>query len=275
MTSKNKATAMNLRHVLASLALVCSLGAQAAPMTNADLVKLIKSGLGEALILQSIDGAEPRFDTSADGLIQLKEAGASDAIIQRVLRAKAPAPQASIPGGQCVFRSSYNHIGIEDGARFLDVGFQQASLESSISAGSAVLNLFTAGLTPVSGKSYAVIDGARAEHRVRERKPVFVDLNADRGLRPGDLIKLVRFDVVKDKRTVPVAEASESLFTSDEKIAFPSEKLVPLRFEMTVRDCQLEGKAMSVYKATLVEPLVPGEYAIAYGEGSYYAFGID
>ena len=50
---------------------------------------------------------------------------------------------------------------------------------------------------------------------------------------------------------------------------------MPLRFEMTVRDCQLEGKAMSVYKATLVEPLVPGEYAIAYGEGSYYAFGID
>lgn len=68
----------------------------AAPMNNDDVIKMVKGGLGDATVLQAIEGAEAGFDTSPDGLIRLKQGGVSDAVIQRILgkktnTAKAPA----------------------------------------------------------------------------------------------------------------------------------------------------------------------------------------
>lgn len=72
-------------------------------MNNADLIKLKKAEMSDETILASI-GKEPAdYDTSPDGLIELKKAGLSEAIIQQVLaRASAtsgaaPAPEAPTP----------------------------------------------------------------------------------------------------------------------------------------------------------------------------------
>jgi outer membrane lipoprotein SlyB len=68
--------------------------ALAAPMTNDDVIKLVKGGLSDATVLQAIEGAEPGFDTSPDGLVKLKQGGVSDAVIQRILGKKGAAPAA-------------------------------------------------------------------------------------------------------------------------------------------------------------------------------------
>jgi outer membrane lipoprotein SlyB len=76
--------------------------ALAAPMTNDDVIKMVKGGLGEATVIQAIKSGEPGFDTSADGLIKLKQGGVSDKVIQEIIgrggagnaapaQAKAPA----------------------------------------------------------------------------------------------------------------------------------------------------------------------------------------
>jgi outer membrane lipoprotein SlyB len=62
--------------------------AAAAPMTNDDVIKMVKGGLGEATVIQAVEGAEPGFDTSPDGLVKLKQGGVSDAVIQRILGRK-------------------------------------------------------------------------------------------------------------------------------------------------------------------------------------------
>ena len=69
--------------------------AYAAPMTNDDVIKMIKGGLGEATVIQAIDGAEAGFDTSPDGLVKLKQGGVSDNVIQRILAKKGAAPAAA------------------------------------------------------------------------------------------------------------------------------------------------------------------------------------
>jgi len=56
---------------------------------------MVRGGLSEATVLQAIDGAEPAFDTSTDGLIRLKQGGASDAVIQRVIARQSGAPAAA------------------------------------------------------------------------------------------------------------------------------------------------------------------------------------
>ncbi len=82
--------------------LALPLAAAAAPMTNDDVIKMVKGGLGEATVIQAINAAEPGFDTSPDGLVKLKQGGVSDAIIQRIIArpgaaAAAPAAPAAAP----------------------------------------------------------------------------------------------------------------------------------------------------------------------------------
>jgi hypothetical protein len=69
-------------------------------MTNADVVKLVKAGLGEDIIVSAIRSSKERkFKLDADGLVQLKSDGVPDRVIAVMLNpdaAPAPAP-ASAP----------------------------------------------------------------------------------------------------------------------------------------------------------------------------------
>jgi outer membrane lipoprotein SlyB len=84
-----------MRKLFISLLLAVPLVAIAAPMTNDDVIKMVKGGLNDATVLQAIDAAEPGFDGSPDGLVKLKQGGVSDAVIQRILSRKGAAPAAA------------------------------------------------------------------------------------------------------------------------------------------------------------------------------------
>ena len=77
-----------MRNLLLSLLLAVPFTVEAAPMTNDDVIKMVKGGLGEATVIQAIDTAEAGFDTSPDGLVKLKQGGVSDAVIQRIMGRK-------------------------------------------------------------------------------------------------------------------------------------------------------------------------------------------
>ena len=95
-----------MRNLLLAFLLATPLAAIAAPMTNDDVIKMVKSGMGEAIVIQSIDAAEPAFDTSPNGLVKLKQSGVSDKVIDRIMSrtaAKAPASTAAktTPAATC------------------------------------------------------------------------------------------------------------------------------------------------------------------------------
>jgi len=178
------------------------------------------------------------------------------------------------PMSNCKIRASHNHIGVEAKGRFVDVGYEQATMESSTHAGSAVLSIFTLGITPVSGKAYAVFDGAHSEVQVKDRKLVIVDLDAELGSKPQGQIKLVKLNVAKKNRSIAVAEASESLVHSSSKDDYPPKAVIPITFKQVEKSCLLDGRKVSEYKAVPVKPLAPGEYAIAYNHQLFYPFGV-
>jgi len=92
-----------VRSLLAALALALCVpfAASAAPMTNEDVIKMVRGGLGEGTVLQAIDASAPAFDTSPDGLVRLKQGGVSDAVIQRILaKGSGAAPAAAQPQPQ-------------------------------------------------------------------------------------------------------------------------------------------------------------------------------
>jgi hypothetical protein len=61
---------------LVFLALSLVLTAQQA-MNNDDVVKLVRAGLSDDIVVSTINASPGTYDTSADGLVALKTAGAS------------------------------------------------------------------------------------------------------------------------------------------------------------------------------------------------------
>lgn len=73
-------------------------------LSNDAVIKLVKSGMSDDLILVAINAQPGSYDTSADGLIALKSAGVSDKVVAAiVLKAAAnPAPTALAPAPAAV-----------------------------------------------------------------------------------------------------------------------------------------------------------------------------
>lgn len=67
-------------------------------LNNDSIEKLVKAGLSEDLIVSTVNASPGTYDTSADGLIALKKAGASDKVISAVLmKSSGATPPASAP----------------------------------------------------------------------------------------------------------------------------------------------------------------------------------
>jgi hypothetical protein len=71
-------------------------------VTNADIVNMAKFGVGEQTIILMIQKGAPKFDTSADAIIELKKAGVSDAVLNAMLSAPSSnVGSAEVPERDC------------------------------------------------------------------------------------------------------------------------------------------------------------------------------
>ena len=61
-------------------------------MNNDAVIKLLKAGLSDDLIVNTINASPGKYDTSADGLTALRDAGANSKVISAVLMKSAPGP---------------------------------------------------------------------------------------------------------------------------------------------------------------------------------------
>jgi uncharacterized protein YcfJ len=75
-------------------------------LTNADVVYMVKSGLSEQVVVNSIHSRGGRFDTTPDGIVQLKANGVSDYVIQVMQSTPPPSatvmPPPTVVGGPAV-----------------------------------------------------------------------------------------------------------------------------------------------------------------------------
>src|SRR5437016_14075968 len=75
--------------LLAILLLISGLGlAQSSkPLTNDDVVQMVKGGFDESTTIAAIDSAATNFDTSVQALMALKTVGVSEKVISSMLAA--------------------------------------------------------------------------------------------------------------------------------------------------------------------------------------------
>jgi hypothetical protein len=78
---------------------VCSFVLAQQTMNNDVVIRMVKAGLAEDVIVTTIDASPGTYDTTADGLIALKQAGVGDKVIAAIV-AKNTAPAAAPPPAQ-------------------------------------------------------------------------------------------------------------------------------------------------------------------------------
>src|SRR5215472_12485718 len=83
-----------MRTVLATALLaICPFLQAQQPLNNESVIKLVKAGLSEDVIIATVNASPGAYDVSADGIIGLKSAGLGDKPISAiVLKASSPAP---------------------------------------------------------------------------------------------------------------------------------------------------------------------------------------
>lgn len=67
-----------------------------APITNRDVIDMVKAGISERTILLEFHKKPTAFDTSPEGLIELKKSGVSEKIIDAMLMMPKPKPRAKV-----------------------------------------------------------------------------------------------------------------------------------------------------------------------------------
>jgi hypothetical protein len=256
------------------LALALALAASAAfaqqPLNNDAVIKMVKAGLPDSVVVASVQSSPGGYDTSPDALIALKRAGVDDAVLAAVVTknsgAAAPAAPAAPANPDDPNAPHEAGIYIYDPAAAHKMTELEPSVYSQGKTGGAFASAYTYGI--VKAKTKAVIRSAHANARVTNPNVSFYFYfeQASAGLgnasspyrgtttTPNEFT-LLRFDIKGDTRETVVGKfnAYGSQSGNDDKaiVSFGYEKVRP-----------------GVYKVTPKAPLAPGEYGFSSASGA-------
>ncbi|MGB6745810.1 MAG: hypothetical protein WBE38_19330 [Terracidiphilus sp.] len=286
------------KFLLAALLLaVCPLLIAQQTLNNDAVIKLVKAGLSDDLIIATINAQPGTYDVSPDGLVALKTSGASDKLVAAIIaRAGAPTtpPAAIQPAGVAavpppaptdpddpmskhdvgVYLMTTNHEG-KPQMIFIDRA-GEAGVKTANLAGAA----FSYGIA--KAKLKAEIPGPHAATRAMQARPVFYmyfpEMSSLGSFGGTDMISspnqftLMRLEEKKDHRETQIGKVgmfSQQVGADEKKeFLFSSERV-----------------KSGMYKITPKEDLKPNEYAFimaTQGAGRatgttvvIYDFGVD
>jgi hypothetical protein len=237
-------------------------------LTNDSVIKLVKAGLSEDLIVSTINASPGTYDTSADGLIALKTAGVTDKVVSAILtKASSPAASAVAPVTlpPAAAQNPDDPLSPHEAGIY---AFSESApdhkmtmLEPSVYGQGKTGGLFTSAMTYgiAKAKMKAILRGAHSNARVTDPQTVFYFYfeqqsaglsnasNIFGGTSTPNEYTLLKFDVKDSTRETTIGKfnAYGASSGNDDKaiVTFTYNKLRP-----------------GVYKVTLSAPLQPGEY---------------
>ncbi|MGO8933455.1 MAG: hypothetical protein ACLPLZ_08155 [Terracidiphilus sp.] len=235
------------KSVLAILFLAtCSLLAAQQVMNNDSVIKLVKAGLSDDLIVTTINSSAGAYDTSADGIIALKTAGASDKVIAAIV-AKAAAPAAPAAPPPPAAAAPTRPAGIDDvGVYFRDRNGAWTNLEPEIvnfKTGGFLKSIATDGI--VKGDINGHIPGKTSKNVLTF--PVVLAVYVAEGVDIAEyqLLRLRESGDAREFRSVTGGVIHSSGGAARDSVQFQSIKIAP-----------------RVYQITLDQSLGKGEYGL-------------
>ncbi|MDT4955047.1 MAG: hypothetical protein QOJ02_3185 [Acidobacteriota bacterium] len=246
------------------------------PLTNDDVVTMVKAQLPENTIVLAIQQSPTSFDTSVQALIQLKNQGVSAKVLDAMLQVGKPVetsqqttstvrqPNSINPltlgpetGGAV---GSIGSVILVDGANRTQMKYSTSNIRSNSMLG-AVVNPFH------KTRMRAALNGNHARLRIASTSPLFeVSLMSD--VNASDIIALVKLDPKSDRREIETSRGGITGVST----GFRKEDIIPISID---EPQNINGTSNKVYTVKAVNPLPPGEYALVVQTGVYYDFGVD
>jgi hypothetical protein len=232
-------------------------------MTNADVIEMVKAKLPEDTIILAIQQSEPNFDTSTKALIDLKNEGVSQKILETMLQSQS---KQSVPQNKTdnvagnAESGSLKEFVLIDGENRISMKYSVAKAKIPLSG---VLN-------PFGGKTYYTLNGNRAQLRINNPAPEF-ELSLPSNMKASEQITLYRLKVTSDSRDLKTGKIAAIGKDSGKS---NKEAFVPAKFE-EIKTESMGGMKYTLYRVKVVGQLPPGEYALVTNYYWYYDFGID
>lgn len=262
-----------------SLLVFCVASLSAFAFGNQDVVQLLAAGMDEKTVSDAIVNASPAtFDTSATGLIALKNAGASPTVIQKVI-ARQGASNAPVRAARSGDACQIEAVGMEyqapmrvDG-KIIGLPPGKFDISNDINLGSGILTALTFGIASTTGTASLVLPGNRSTNRVGDKMPEFIDLLFMPNHAPEDQFVLLRLTAKDASRTVQVAKASLGLIGSEQKIDYGKNQVAVI-LEKVEEACTWNSVHYLHFHMKPAAPLAPGEYGLLVGN-KFFDFGVD
>jgi hypothetical protein len=247
------------------------------PLTNSDVVEMTKAGLTENTIILAIQQGPSQFDTSPSALIQLKNQGVSAKVLDAMIQPNGSTAVPSQPTGGAPQQSNVNNplllgqpgnvaptpassVILIDGSQRIEMKYSTPEMRTNSMLG-AVVNPFH------KTRIRTALNGNHAKLRTNTTSPMFeVAIRSEAN--PSDIVALVKLSPKSETREIETMRGSITGTSS----GFRKEDRVPITIEEKKTSTVTYTKT---YIVKIVAPLAPGEYALAYGAGTFYDFGID
>ena len=104
--------------LLSAYAAAAQAPAETASQSNTEVLKLLRAGMPESVVLDKIHATAAKFDTSADALIALKQAGATEAELKAIL-APPNAPVSQSPAATPSAAAPTAEPSLDDTTKFI------------------------------------------------------------------------------------------------------------------------------------------------------------
>lgn len=218
-------------------------------LTNNTVIKMVKAKLSEDTIINKIKGSKADFDLSTDGLIKLKEAGASDNIINAMQNPQSEAPAAQI--GRSASASSSGDVSILQNGKAVEMEYVAGFTKTL----STYATPFMFGVGSIKTRFVIMASGEHSSFQIKDKNPAFMIK-----LHPSE-IGLVKFDAdTYNKKPVRYVLRVGDMWQTQGQAAGPGQTNI---------DFDYKKESNGIYKITLKSPLEKGEYGfIAPGTGS-------
>ena len=267
---------------LALVGILAAARAAAAPVTNADIEKLIAAGMGDSVILSVIAGGDPaQFDTSPDALIALKVKGASQAVLAAMAMRMSPPPAAALapPPAQRAFPTAMQaRAQIDQMQSAMDTICIDGDKRTSMAYSDIHIRMggmFVAAISFGAGaREYWSISGAHAILRLKNPRPAFI-FSVPHSAHPDNNVYLTRWaSRSSNVREIVVGQSKLHFDSTDTMgtINFPDDRVVPIDLAQAKDEA---GNAIpDRYEARPRANLAPDEYVLVVTH-SAFDFAID
>jgi hypothetical protein len=205
-------------------------------MNNDAVVKLMKAGLSEDVIAATINSSAGSYDTSVDGLIALKTAGATNKIVGAIVAKASGVSPVSNPAAGSVASSSALPPGIDEvGVYYKDKNGAWVALLPEIvnfKSGGFLKSIATDGL--VKGDMNGHVPGGHAKTSLTF--PVVLAVYAPEGTAVTEY-QLLRFrthDTSREFRSVTGGVVHSSGGATRDSVEFTSQKTAPRLYQITL-----------------------------------------